>query len=283
MENVTLDDRDLAVLERLRAGAADVDALAAAAGADADALRERLPELADNGLLERRSGGEYALTDDGARVIDATAEGARDDRIDTPPAVEGRVLAFDLPPDREAAVRGAFTFLRYWGDATAAEIVDGVYAEYPAGFDDRLAWWRDCVRDRLAELPDVVPSRSPDEPWRYDGTAVAEEGTDGRRVAGSTAIGESSVRFALERLDLEPESLRAVRGVFALLYEVDEVSAPAAEEQVYPDHDGGYGSPGAWWDDLVRPALASLPGVERADGDRERWRYRPRDGVGSPG
>lgn len=283
MENVTLDDRDLAVLERLLTGAADVDALAAAAGADADALRERLPELVDNGLIERRSGGEYALTDDGARVIDATAAGARDDRIDTPPAVEGRVLAFDLPPDRESAVRGAFTFLQYWGDATADEIVDGVYAEYPAGFDHRLAWWRECVRDRLAELPDVVPSRSPDEPWRYDGTAVAEEGTDGRRVAGSTAIGESSVRFALERLGLEPEALRAVRGVFALLCEVGEVSAPAAEEQVYPDHDAGYGSPGAWWDDLVRPALASLPGVERADGDRERWRYRPGDPTETPG
>lgn len=278
MVNVTLDDRDRAVLERLRAGAADVDALAEAGPADAEHLRARLPELADNGLVDRESGDRYRLTDDGARVVEAAGTGAQDDRLDTPPAVEGRVLAFDLPPDREAALRGAFSFLHYWGDATAAEIVDAVYSEDPAGFDDPLAWWRECVRDRLAELPGVEPALSPGEPWRYDGVAVVDAGSeDGREVAGGAVTGGTSARFALERLDLDAGERRAVRRVFSLLVELGGVSSTEAQEQVYPDHDAGYGSPEEWWTDGVRPALEALPGVERADGDRERWRYRTTD------
>jgi DNA-binding transcriptional ArsR family regulator len=278
MENVTLDDRDRAVLERLREDPAGVDALATATDADAATLRERLPELADNGLVDRRPDGAFALTEDGERVLEATATGARDDSVDTRPAVEGRILAFDLPPDREAAVRGAFTFLQYWGDATAAEIVDGVYSEHPAGFEDRLAWWRECVRDRLAALPDVDAALSRGEPWRFEGTPVAESGADGRAVAGEAAAGSASARLALERLDLDADARRAVRAVFALLVEVGEGSATEAEEQVYPDHDAGYRSPDAWWEVLVGPALEALPGVQRVDGDRQRWRYRPDEG-----
>lgn len=278
MVNVTLDDRDRAVLERLRAGTADVDDLAESVPADADHLRDRLPELADNGLVDRESGDRYRLTDDGARVVEAAGTGAQDDRVDTPPAVEGRILAFDLPPDREAALRSAFAFLHYWGDATAAEIVDAVYSEDPAGYDDALAWWRECVRDRLAELPGVDPARSPGDPWRYEGEAVVDAGSeDGRDVAGAAVTGETSARFALERLDLEAGAGRAVRRVFSLLVELETVSETEAKEQVYPDHDAGYRSPDEWWADAVRPALESLPGVERADGDRERWRYHASD------
>ena len=278
MVNVTLDDRDRAVLERLRAGAADVDALAESVPADADHLRDRWPDLADNGLVDRESGDRYRLTDDGRRVVEAVGTGAQDDRLDTPPAVEGRILAFDLPPDHEAALRGAFAFLHYWGDATAAEIVDAVYSEDPAGFDDPLAWWRECVRDRLAELPGVEPARSPGEPWRYDGVALVEsDGEDGRNVAGAAVTEGTSARFALERLDLDAETQRAVRRVFSLLVELGDVSETEAKEQVYPDYDAGYGSPDEWWTDGVRPALESLPGVEHASGDRERWRYRTVD------
>ena len=275
MENITLDERDRAALEQLREGGADVDALAEVAGADREYLEDRLPELADNGLVERE-GDAYALTDDGRRVIEATATGEMDDRVDTPPAVEGRILAFDLPPDEESALRGAFAFLQYWGEATAGEIVDGVYSETPAGFDSPTAWWRECVRDRLAELPQVEPSHSTDEPWRYDGTPGVEASGDGREVAGEVG-GEVSVRFALAELDLDDDARLAVRRVFDLLVELGEVSSAEAIEQVYPDHDAGYASPTEWWDDCVRPALESLPGVERMDGDRERWRYHAAD------
>lgn len=278
MGNVTLDDRDRVVLQRLREGAADVDSLAESVSVDQGYLRDRLPELADNGLVRRASGDGYALTDDGSRVLESTATGERDERVDTPPAVEGRILAFDLPPDREAAVRNAFTFLRYWGEASAGEIVDAGYSESPAGFDDWRAWWTECVRDRLAELPSVEPPHSAGEPWRYDGTPIVERGSaDGRDVAGASVTTGTSVKFALERLDLDDEARRAVRRVFDLLVELESVSATEAKEQVYPEYSAGYGSPDAWWDDGVRPALGSLPGVEQVDGEQERWRYRPTD------
>lgn len=278
MVTITLDDRDRAVLERLREGEVDVDSLAESVSVDPGYLAERLPELEDNGLVVRAAGGDYALTDDGARVIEAARVGATDDRVDTPPAVEGRILAFDLPPDEEAAVRGAFSFLQYWGEVTAAEILDGVYSEYPAGFDDALAWWRESVRDRLAELPRVEAPRSSDESWRYVGTpVVARWSDDGRDVAGDAVPGRTSARFAIERLDLEDDVLWAVRRVFALLVELETVSATEAKEQVYPDHDAGYGSPDDWWDDCIRTAIESLPSVERVDDDRERWCYRTAD------
>jgi predicted transcriptional regulator len=278
MGNVTLDDCDRVVLERLRAGSADVDALAGSVNLDAGYLRDRLPELADNGLIRRASGDDYALTDDGSRVLESTAARARDERVDTPPAVEGRILAFDLPPGRTAAVRNAFTFLRYWGEASAGEIVDAGYSEAPAGFADWRAWWTECVRDRLAELPSIEPPSSTVESWRYDGIPIVENGSsDGRDVAGDGATQGTSAKFAIERLDLDEESRRAVRRGFDLLVELELISATEAKEQVYLEHDAGYGSPDAWWDDCVRPGLESLPGVERVDEMRERWRYRPVD------
>lgn len=179
MGTITLDDRDEAVLERLREADADAESLAEHLDLEVSHLRERLPELADNGLVERSDGGRYALTGDGTRALEATGDGSLDDRLDTPPAVEERIRSFGLRPDREAAVRNAFAFLHYWGAASATEIVDAVYAETPAGFDSERAWWDGCVRDRLAVLPAVEPPESDDGAWRYTGTAVVEERADG--------------------------------------------------------------------------------------------------------
>ena len=278
MVSITLDDRDRSVLVRLRDGAADVDSLAESVTADADYLRDRLPELADNGLVEPTGDGSYELTDDGERTVAATGDGSDDDRVDTPPKVEGRILSFDAPPEAQDAVRGAFAFLQYWGEASSAEVIDGVYSEYPAGYADEREWWRECVRDRLAELPTVEPPASTGENWRFEDTPVVDRGTDDGRVAPDADVdGRTSAKFALERLDLTDAERRAARRVFDLLVELESVSATEAKEQVYLEYDAGYGSPDAWWDDCVRPALESLPGVERVDGERERWRYRATD------
>ena len=283
MGTITLDDRDRAVLERLRESDADAapDALADAADVDAGYLRERLPELADNGLVARTDGDAYELTDDGMRAVEATSVGAKDDRIDTPPAVEERIGSFGLRPDREEALRNAFSFLHYWGEATGSEIVDGVYTENPAGFESEPEWWTGLVRDRLAELPTVEPPASEGEPWRYADTPVVEKRTDDGRVAPRTDVSErSSVRFALERLDLGTEERRAVRRAFDRLIAEGTVSASELQEEVYPDHEAGYGSADEWWEACLRPALEALPGVERQEGEegeREgegRWRYR---------
>lgn len=275
MGTITLDDRDRAVLELLRESDADPDSLAESAGVDAGYLQERLPELADNGLVARTDGDVYELTDDGMRAVEATAVGAKDDRIDTPPAVEERIEAFELRPDREEAVRNAFSFLHYWGEASGSEIVDGVYSENPAGYESEREWWDECVRDRLAALPKVEPPGSAEEPWRYADTAVVEKRTDDGRVASRTDVTDrSSVKFALERLELGDDERHAVRRAFDRLLAEGSVSASELRQEVYPGHEAGYGTASAWWEECLRPALESLPDVEREEGTEGRWRYR---------
>lgn len=265
MGNITLDDRDRAVLERLCQGDADVETLAAAASCGAADLRERLPELADNGLVEQTDGG-YAVTDSGRRAILASPAGTRDNRIDTPPDVEERIESLDLRTDGEAAVRTAFTFLQYWGEAFGGEIVDAVYSENPAGFESREAWW-EWVREHLEALPSVEPPRSTDRQWRYSGTPIVEKHTDdGRLVLEGSASSRSSARFALEHRDLDAGERTAVGAAFDLLVREGELTADEIENRAYPDHDAGYESASEWWNDLVRPALESLPGVEQSDG-----------------
>lgn len=42
---------------------------------------------------------------------------------------------------------------------------------------------------------------------------------------------------------------------------------------VYPGAQGAYEAPDAgWWAEVIRPGLASLPGVEGSD-DGEEWRF----------
>ena len=267
MGTITLDDRDRAILERLREGDAGVETLARSVDADPATLRARLPELGDNGLVRPVDGG-YALTANGERALQGSPAGARDDRIDTPPEVERRIESFDLRPDRADAVRAAFAFLRYWGEASDAEIVDGVYSEHPAAFESSREWWTDCVHDRLADLPSVESPESADQ-WRYAETPGVEEHTeDGRIAPDDHPPAESSAKFALEGLDLDDDARAAVGAAFERLVHEREVRSTDLAETVYPDHDAGYDSASAWWSDCVAPAFEQLPGVERADGDR---------------
>ncbi len=280
MVTVTLDERDAAALERLRDGNADVGTLAETTGCDPEYLRERLPELADNGLVERVDDA-YRITEDGERAMAGSPAGTMDDRIDTPDAVEERVESFDLRPDREEALRNAFSVLRYWGSASGPEIVDAAYSENPAGFDGPREWWEEGVRDRLADLPLVESPASTGEPWRYAGTPTVEETTeDGRVAPGVDPPAGASVRFALEQSELDDDERAAVRAAFAHLFEEGEASAASIRKAAYPDHGAGYDSAADWWADCVRDGLDSLPGVERVgdEGDGESvWRYRQVD------
>ncbi|WP_232686045.1 hypothetical protein [Halobacterium zhouii] len=285
----TLDERDRVVLESLRRGNADIESLADNTDTTPEALQDRLVELADNGLVERADAGGYALTANGERVLVATPAGTADDRIDTPPDVERVIESFDLRPDREAAVRGAHSFLHYWGAATDSEIVDAVYSEVPAGFDGPDEWWAGFVRERLEALPSVEPPRSPDGEWQYSGTPIVEEETDdGRLLFEDEAVTRSSVKFALERLDLTDAERAAVREAFRVLAHEGEVTAADVVDRVYADHDAGYDSPDGWWADCVRPAFEAFPGVERVDENtgtgeeqsdetEEGWRYQSSD------
>lgn len=274
MVTITLDDRDEAILEHLRREDADIEALADSVNCSRTYLEKRLPDLADNGLVLRVRGDVYTITANGKRTIAAAPAGTMDDRIDTPPDVEQRIESFDLRPDREEAVRNAFAFLHYWGAATEGEIIDGVYSENPAGFESSEEWWTECVRDRLADLPLVEASSSTDRQWRYTDTPTVDEPTDDGRDTPDDVISQTSVKYALERSRLDGDERSAVRAAFDLLVREGEMIADEIKKRIYPNHDAGYDSSSEWWDDCVREAFESLPGVEQTDVTGDVWRYR---------
>lgn len=280
MANNTLDERDRVVLELLHEGGEDAESLADSVTESAESLRERLSELADDGLVESTDDGGYALTANGERVVAASGDGTMDNRIDTPPEVEREIESFDLPPDGTEAVRDAFAFLHYWGTASAGEIIDGVFSENPAAFESGTEWWTELVRDRLEGLPSVEPPTGTDREWRYSGTPTVEESTeDGRIVVSDDEGAQSSVKYALERLSLNGDERDAVRAAFDLLVRESELRATEIRDRVYPDHDAGYESPSEWWTDCVRDAFESLPGVECRDATDDVWKYRGTEAV----
>lgn len=285
MVTITLDERDSAILTALSRGDATIESLADGVTCPPDYLRDRLPELADNGLVRRVDDDVYTVTANGKRVLAGSPAGTMDDRIDTPAPVEREIRSFELRPDREEAVRNAYAFLHYWGEAVESEIIDGVYSENPAGFDSDEKWWTEFVRERLADLPLVESPDSAGEPWRYSGTPTVEEVTeDGRLAPDDGATARTSVKFALEQSELSEEERSAVRAVFESLVRSGEASAAEIRDRVYPDHDAGYDSAAEWWADCVRDGLRMLPGVERADDGRDVWQYHGADeGVTSSG
>lgn len=278
MGTVTLDDSDEAVLERLREGPADVDSLAARVDCPAGYLRDRLPELADNGLVRATGADEYELTDSGERVLAGSPAGTLDDRIDTPQAVEDRLDSLDLRPDREEAVRNAFAFLRYWGVASTGEVIDAVYSENPAGYESRSEWWEACVRDRLAALPRVDAPDGDADRWRYEGEAIAaDDADDGRLAPDDEPVVGNSAAFALRRRDLDEPERDAVRAAFDALVAEGELGAGELRERVRSARAAGDAADRGRWTDRVGDALASLPGVERPDDPEGTWRYRQDD------
>jgi len=276
-----LDERDLAVLAWLGREGADVESLAERTPYDPEFLRDRLPDLVDNGLVQRVD-DVYRTTANGKRAIAGSPAGTMDDRIDTPPAVERRIESFDLRADREESLRKAFAFLRYWGAATGGEIIDGVYSENGAGFESYEDWWTGFVRDRLSALPSVEPPPSIGREWRYAGTPTVEEITSDGRLTVGRAASQSSVKYALEYGSLPDAERSAVRAAFDVLVQEGELTAPEIKDRVYADYDAGYDSAATWWDDCVRDAFSSLPGVELVADAPETWQYRPGGGEQTP-
>lgn len=176
-----LTQTDRAVLESLAAApeAGDpgsLDHVAAETGEPPAALRERLAGLAAAGVV-READGKYELTPSGRRVLRAPATGAADDGIDTPASVERALAGLDLRADREAAVRKAFAVVRNEGEITAGGIVDAVYDENPAGYDDPDRWW-ETVREGLAAVAADSALSHEGDTWRYP----SDDDADGRRV-----------------------------------------------------------------------------------------------------
>lgn len=266
MGTPTLDEIDEAILEHLAEGR---DAADLTAEFENDEVNDRLAALAESGLVSPDD--DYELTDSGRRVLAAPGDTTADDRIDVPERVEETIQGFDLPPDRAAAIRGAFAFLAYWGEATAYEIRDAIYSERPTGFESVEEWW-EFVRERLAGLPEIDPPAADDGAWGYAGRAGVNDPTeDGRHEAGESEDATyAGVKHALESLDPRAEEREAAHAVFAFLADRDEATEEAITAAVYDEYPAGYGSPAEWWD-RVSTVLEELPGVAR---DGETWRYR---------
>lgn len=75
---------------------------------------------------------------------------------------------------------------------------------------------------------------------------------------------------AISTLEAPDEHERAA--VYATCYYLADRGPATAEtlkSEVYPENPAGYDDPEEWWREAVRPALASLPEVERED---DEWR-----------
>lgn len=274
---LTEDDRQL--LATLGPEATDVEGLADALDEPAGDIEARLAEFADNGLVYDLGEGRYERTQSGRRLL-STAGGRMDEEIDTTPAIEEVLADVGLPADAVDAVRGAYAFLRYWGGATADEIIDGVYSEWPAVYDSPDDWW-EAIRPALAALPEVaVPDDERESVaaiWHFTGDAESTEPVSDGFLPSERRGHEhyGSVRHAIADLDLSEAECPAVRAAFSLLRRRESATAEEIEAVVYQDHTAGYDSAAEWWDELVDPVFEELPGVEREEDGEDRWRYDP--------
>lgn len=270
--------RRLAAAERDSAGGTDPSTLAAEGDRSAEAFERTLSDLADDGLVAPADEG-YELTPSGRRVLQTDAGVGDESRPDVPPEIAREIASFGLAPDAEDAVFRALAFLRNWGSATANEIIDAAYSEAAAGYDRGEAWWDELVRDRLAELPGVVPpadegdggdaaedgDEDRDDRWRYEGDdASIASAADGRRVFDADADRYGSARHAIERgatTDAEADALSAAFETLATAdaATTDELAA-AADEAAASEVEF----------DRLADELEAVPGVER---DGVRWRY----------
>lgn len=306
MSSNTLDALGRAILETLDEGPTSIDTMEATFDTARETLESHLQQLIDNALVREAPDGTYELTDNGRRLLRATPTGEYVDRTDIPPPVERAIASFSLPPDEEQAVRTAFSFLAYWGDATTAELVDGCYSESPAGYETPEEWWAHCIENRLEDLPlvdapeldssddDSVESEPPDSSsprsttasdssaviplvWTYERTPVVDRfaGGDGRNIPDSGPP-YGSVRHGLESQTEGEDERAAARVAFAVLFESGTVSEDDLVDRTYDDYPAGYDSSTAWlaW---LSNCFDLLPGVERrADAaDEPGWQYSP--------
>lgn len=261
------DDDDHAILRRLAAAERDsstgVEPQALSEGErSAESVERTLSQLVEDGLAARADEGRYELTSSGRRLLRTDDE---DPRPDVPSETARAIEALDLDPDAEAALFRTVELLRNWGAATPNEIIDGVYSEVAAGYDDGESWWAELISDRLADLPGVVAPADEDDRWRYEGDdAPTDSVADGRRVFDDDAEQYGSARHVIEReaaTEAEAEALSAAFEALAATETAttDELADASAE-----------GTNSMLEFDRIMSALEAVPGVER---DGETWRY----------
>jgi hypothetical protein len=267
----TLTETDLQLLQQLSDAPERRSTLEARFADCPEPVDDRLAVLVDSGLI-RQADVTYELTESGRRALAAPGDGTADSRIDVPPDVETELQDLDVDGACMKGVRAAYAFLEYWGEATESEFRDAVYAERQAGYDNRQAWWDNCIEPVLETLPTLTPPMSTGltAKWRYDGTPGIDGGmADGRAVLGST----DGQPFANARQAIEAETRSATqrtvaRHVFAHLETRGHADRERLELLIVEatEKEAQSGSIA-----VVVDVLASVPSVVNEDGV---WRYR---------
>lgn len=272
MGTITLTERDRSVLRVLADAPASSERLAGEVEYSTSDLAERLQELAENGLLWERDDGTYALTESGSRALETPMDRSGDSRIDASDHLREAIAALDLRPERAEAVFDAVAFLRYWGEASESELIDGIYSEKPGGYESTDEWWQLFMRDTLAALPDIDPPTedTDSDSWQYTAAEIEEHTEDGRSRFDGPTQSYGSVKHALEVLDLPNDQHTAVHAVFAVLCHNKTAAETELKRTSYEE-----GSPDmsadAWWSQRIEPVLRELPGIEQQD--EQTWEY----------
>ncbi|MFD1641076.1 hypothetical protein [Halohasta litorea] len=275
MGPTTLTEQDRRLLRRLSTGPQTAGSLAAHAADDPDRLADRLDVLADSGVV-RRTDETYELTDSGRRVLAAPGDGSADGWIDVPLAVERELGSQTIDEPCAAAIRAAYGFLQYWGEATASELRDAIFFEQTAGYDDRHQWWAECVEPMFRELPavrrldsDLLAAR-----WHSDRPPGVDDAADGRAVFGSTD-GQpfGNARRAIEAQVESDDQRVVIREAFAALEtrgQATEETLRNVVENIADETSDQRPIPAAF------DVLASVPSVQQVDeaGSGGLWRYR---------
>lgn len=266
----TLTEWDRQLLRGLSTGPQTPRELAESVDHDPEPLADRLDVLAESGVV-RQTDRTYELTDSGRRVLAAPGDGSADERIDIPVAVERELGSRDVDEPCTAAVRAAYAFLQYWGEATESELRDAVFSERPAGYDDRHQWWDDCVEPIFGQLPAVQPPEEVDSPaarWHYERPPGVDDATDGRAVLGSTESQPfGNARQAIEAQADSVDHRTAVRHTFGHLETHGYAAAGMLAELIAEVTDADSRESQA----AVREMLAAVPSVVEVDGG---WRYQ---------
>lgn len=84
----------------------------------------------------------------------------------------------------------------------------------------------------------------------------------------SSPAAEVEAVAAAESPEIEQHRRKAIRRIYEYLRQHGPATRADLEADVFPDATGAYKRPDAWWDELVRPGLETIPAVVRLpDGD----------------
>jgi hypothetical protein len=72
--------------------------------------------------------------------------------------------------EKRAAVMEAFQYLRRNGEASRSEFYEEVYPDYPAGYENRRAWWEKVIRPGLSNAS-TIENASRGGKWIYKETS----------------------------------------------------------------------------------------------------------------